>query len=173
MKGNALDRESILTLINSTPSLLEGYCDLSVQLQPNGFDLTICEINSFNSSGQVDMTNEQRIISDIHTLQFDQDDYIQLDPGPHLITFNEVVRLPLDIMALSNSRSSLLRCGVAMHTAVWDAGYHGRSQALLVVYNSQGFRIKRNARLIQLVFFRLSRSLKEGYKGIYKGENIS
>ena len=66
-------------------------------------------INSFNSSGQVDMTNEQRIISDIHTLQFDQDDYIQLDPGPHLITFNEVVRLPLDIMALSNSRSSLLR----------------------------------------------------------------
>lgn len=173
MQGNALDRESILTLINSTPSLLEEYCDLSIQLQPNGFDLTICKINSFNSSGQVDMTNEQRIISDITNLPFDQDDYIELDPGPYLITFNEVIRLPLDIMALAKSRSSLLRCGVAVHTAVWDAGYHGRSQALIVVYNSQGFRVKRNARLIQLVFMRLSRPLKEGYEGIFKGENIS
>ena len=119
------------------------------------------------------MTNEQRIISDIHTLPFEQDGYVQLDPGPHLITFNEIIRLPLDIMALGNSRSSLLRCGVAVHTAVWDAGYHGRSQALIVVYNSHGFRVKRNARLIQLVFFRLSQPLEEGYHGIFKGENLS
>ena len=173
MQGNTLNRESILTRINSTPPLLDNYCDLSVQLQPNGFDLTMCEINSFNSAGQVDISNEERVISDTTTIPFNQDDYLELDPGPHLITFNEVVHLPLDLMALGNSRSSLLRCGVAVHTAVWDAGYHGRSQALIVVYNSHGFRVKRNARLIQLVFFRLSQPLEEGYHGIFKGENLS
>ncbi|HUV75718.1 MAG TPA: deoxyuridine 5'-triphosphate nucleotidohydrolase, partial [Dehalococcoidales bacterium] len=56
-------------------------------------------------------------------------------------------------------------------TAVWDAGYSGRSQSLMVVYNPQGFRVQRNARIIQLVFLQLTRET-EGYQGTYQGENI-
>jgi dUTP pyrophosphatase len=73
-------------------------------------------------------------------------------------------------MALAMPRSSLLRCGVTVHTAVWDAGYSGRSQSLMVVYNPRGFRLQRNARIVQLVFFRLTQET-EGYQGIYQGEN--
>ena len=53
----------------------------------------------------------------------------------------------------------------------WDAGYHGRSQSLMMVYNPQGFRLQKNARIIQLIFFRLT-SETEGYSGTYQGENI-
>ena len=74
-------------------------------------------------------------------------------------------------MALGRPRSSLLRCAVSVGTAVWDAGYEGRSQALLMVYNRYGFRLKRNARLMQLVFFRLTGET-EGYTGLFQGENI-
>ena len=33
-------------------------------------------------------------------------------------------------MALGFARSSLLRSGCGIQNAVWDAGYHGRSEAL-------------------------------------------
>ncbi|HLB27762.1 MAG TPA: deoxyuridine 5'-triphosphate nucleotidohydrolase, partial [Dehalococcoidales bacterium] len=72
---------------------------------------------------------------------------------------------------LGRPRSSLLRCGVTVNTAVWDAGYSGRSQSLLVVYNPLGFRLQKDARVVQLVFFRLTGET-EGYKGAYQGENI-
>ncbi len=85
--------------------------------------------------------------------------------------YNEVVHLPRDIMALGRPRSSLLRCGVGVGTAVWDAGYEGRSQSLLIVHNPHGFRVQRNARITQLVFFELTGE-SEGYNGIYQGENI-
>ena len=74
-------------------------------------------------------------------------------------------------MALGRPRSSLLRCGVNVGTAVWDAGYSGRSQSLLVVHNPSGFSLEKNARLTQLVFFELTGE-SEGYQGIYQGENI-
>jgi len=63
---------------------------------------------------------------------------------------------------------------VGLHTAVWDAGYHGRSQALLTVYNPSGFRVARDARIVQMVFMYLARSLsaEEAYQGRFQGENI-
>jgi len=93
-------------------------------------------------------------------------------PGHYLVTFNEVVSLPRWLMALGRPRSSLLRMGVSLHTAVWDAGYGGRSQALLVVHNVAGFRLQRDARIAQLVFFPLSAPDDRGYDGGYQGENL-
>jgi dUTP pyrophosphatase len=89
-----------------------------------------------------------------------------------LITLNEVVALPLDIMALGRPRSSLLRSGVSIHTAVWDAGYQGRSQALLVVHHPEGYRVRKGARLLQLVFWRLAMPVDQGYQGTYQRENL-
>jgi dUTP pyrophosphatase len=41
------------------------------------------------------------------------------------------------------------------------------------VHNPQGVRLKKNARLMQLVFFRLGREAERVYAGRYQGENIS
>jgi dUTP pyrophosphatase len=122
------------------------------------------------SAGKITVDNSQRVVSDLSPLVFDGMGSIELVPGTYIITYNEVVHLPKDIMALGRPRSSLLRCGVTVGTAVWDAGYSGRSQSLLVVYNPRGFRVQRNARIIQLVFFTLTGE-SEGYSGVYQGEN--
>src|SRR5438034_975829 len=101
----------------------------------------------------------------------DKDGWWDLHRGAYVITYREKVNLPHDLMALARPRSTLLRSGVAIHAAVWDAGYSGRGEGLLSVLNARGWRIQRGARVLQLVFFRLSRPTLEGYKGRYLGEN--
>mgnify|MGYP000886288974 FL=1 len=88
-----------------------------------------------------------------------------------MITYNEVVHLPLHIMALGRPRSSLLRMSVSIGTAVWDAGYHGRSQSLLVVYNPHGVSLEKNSRLMQLVFFTVEGGTR-AYNGFFQNENL-
>ena len=123
------------------------------------------------SSGRIAVADSQRLVSDLTPLVFDGLNFIDLIPGAYIITYNEIIHLPKNVMALATPRSSLLRCGVTINTAVWDAGYSGRSQSLMVVYNPQGFRVQKNARIVQLVFFRLTQET-EGYQGAYQGENI-
>jgi len=166
-----LSRQEIKRLLKKKPPLVEGYIDLEEQVQPNGVDLTLREVALLQSSGRITARNDQRLVSDLSPLVFDGLGYIDLVPGAYIITYNEVVHLPENIMALGRPRSSLLRCGVTVGTAVWDAGYEGRSQSLLVVYNPLGFRLQKNARVIQLIFMRLSQKT-QGYKGAYQGENI-
>ena len=167
-----LSREYILSLLKETPPLVENLCDIQQQVQPNGIDLTVKEVASFLSPGNISPMNEARVLSDTSSLVFDNLGGIDLSPGPYLVTHNEIINLPTSIMALAMPRSSLLRCGVSVHNAVWDAGYSGRSQSLIVIYNPHGFRLQKDARVIQLVFFHLSREVTEGYSGMFQRENI-
>ena len=161
----------IRRLINQEPPLIEGYIDLESQLQVNGFELTLRDVAIMQTPGRIGFDNSQRVISEVSPLVFDGLGDIELIPGTYLITYNEVVHLPKNIMALGRPRSSLLRCGVTIGTAVWDAGYEGRSQSLLVVYNTRGIRLQKNARIMQLIFMEMTGE-SGGYNGIYQGENI-
>jgi len=167
-----LSREDILKMLKASPPLADNLFDIQQQVQPNGIDLTLKEIALLSSSGSLGLSNESRALSSTSPLVFDGLGRIDLLPGCYLVTYNEVVNIPRNIMALATPRSSLLRCGVSIHSAVWDAGYSGRSQSLMVVYNQRGFRIYRNARIVQMVFFLLSREVSQGYQGIFQGENV-
>jgi dUTP pyrophosphatase len=166
-----LSGRDIRRLMERKPPLVEGWIDLDEQVQANGFDLTLRDVAVMQTAGRITAANSQRVISDLSPLVFDGTDGIDLIPGTYIITYNEIVHLPKNIMALGRPRSSLLRCGVNVGTAVWDAGYEGRSQSLFMVYNNRGFRVQKNARITQLVFFELTGET-EGYRGIYQGENI-
>jgi dUTP pyrophosphatase len=171
-KKGVLTREDILELLKLQPPLVAAAVNLEEQLQPNGIDLTVREISSFSSRGNLTETNEGRELSRTSPIVFDVHGGADLVPGAYLVTFNEVVSLPAYVMALGRPRSSLNRCGVSMHSAVWDAGYSGRSQSMLVVYNAHGFRLYKNARVMQLVFFHTTRPVDKGYSGKYQNENI-
>jgi dUTP pyrophosphatase len=166
-----LSQQDIHRLLQQEPPLIEGGINLDEQVQPNGVDLTLREVAMLQSSGRVAVQDSQRLVSNLAPLVFDGLDFVDLMPGAYIVTYNEIVHLPKNVMALATPRSSLLRCGVMVNTAVWDAGYSGRSQSLMVVYNPQGFRLQRNARIVQLVFLWLTGET-EGYQGIYQGENI-
>jgi dUTP pyrophosphatase len=166
-----LSANDIRKLIDQDPPLVEGYLDLESQVQPNGFDITLRDISRLQTPGQITVNNAERVVSELSPLGFDGTGFIKLNSGIYSITYNEIVHLPNNVMALARPRSSLLRCGVSVGTAVWDAGYSGRSESLLNVYHPGGFRIQKNARVVQLVFFRLTEET-DGYSGTYQNENI-
>jgi dUTP pyrophosphatase len=171
--GGALGREELLRRIQSDRPLISEYLSLGEQLQPNGFDLSIAQISELEERGVLGSTNADRSLPGTRPLPFDDSGWLNLPPGPYQVLFNEIVDLPNDLMALGRPRSSLCRCGATLGTAVWDAGYRGRSTALLVIENRDGLRIARDARLMQLVFFTLNAPTTQGYDGAYQGENIS
>jgi dUTP pyrophosphatase len=113
------------------------------------------------------------VLPQLSVMPFADDGFLDLLPGIYHVLYNEVVSLPKNFMALARPRSSLNRSGVTIHSAVWDAGYAGRSTSLLEVLNPAGFRVQRNARVLQLVFFALASADAEGYRGVYQGENLA
>ncbi|MGB7724064.1 MAG: deoxyuridine 5'-triphosphate nucleotidohydrolase [Dehalococcoidales bacterium] len=170
--SGVLSKKDIKKLIQQNPSLVEGFIDLEQQLQPNGFDITLRDVAMLQNMGQIGRDNAQRRLPDLAPLVFNNQGFMELLPGSYMITYNEIVHIPTDLMALARPRSSLLRCGASIGTAVWDAGYSGRSQSLMIVYNPNGFRLQKDARVAQLVFMTLSAET-EGYAGKYQNENIN
>jgi dUTP pyrophosphatase len=96
--------------------------------------------------------------------------WFSLPPATYGIRYVEAVEMPTDCGGLCFPRSSLLRMGLTVPTAVWDAGYGGRGESLLMVTNPHGVRLQRGARIAQLVVFRLI-SATTGYSGRYQGEH--
>jgi dUTP pyrophosphatase len=148
--------------------LIEGLH--SSQFQPCGIDITLKEVYSFKSAGIIDFDNKERRISEVEPIQF-KDDKIELEQGCYKVVFNEYVKIPNNVAGLCLPRSSLLRCGVGLNCAVWDPGYEGRSEALLVVHNPHGIKFRKNAKIGQMIFIRLADTTKSLYSGQYKGEN--
>ncbi len=169
--GGVLSGEEIQELILSETRLVADFLDLDTQVQPNGFDLTLEEVRRFSGRGNIAVSNDERVLPDLEAVVPDDGGYLDLSPSPYHITYRETVNIPRDLMAFGRPRSSLTRSGVSIHTAVWDAGYSGRSTSLMMVDNPHGFRVQVGARVAQLVFIRLSDATAEGYSGIYQGEN--
>ena len=152
--------------------LVESMIDPETQTQMCGVELTLQKIERFLTAGAVAFDNKERKLPETEPLNFDEMGWIELTAGAYLVTFNEIVNIPKDVAAMARARSTLLRCGATLETALWDPGYRGRSQSLLVVYNPQGLKLKKDARLMQLVFLRLENEAEKLYSGKYQGENI-
>lgn len=151
--------------------LVEGAVNLESQIQPNGVDLTVRNVYRVRGLGALDFDNISRHIPDQEELDWPGGGSpLFLAPGPYLVRYNETINLPQNLMALVFGRSSLMRCGVSFTGAVWDAGYSGRGQSLIVVHNPMGLELYPNAKIAQLVFFTLTAPSLRGYSGIYQGE---
>ena len=146
--------------------------DPKLQVQPNGIELTLQRVEAHDGPGAIAFDNSERKLPGTKKIDFDEEGWVHLLKGSYKIVFNEIVNIPKNLAAIAKPRSSLLRCGATVETAVWDAGYSGRSESLLVVYNNDGFRVKKDARVLQLLFFRLGGEVDKGYSGIYQNENI-
>jgi len=153
--------------------LVQGMLSAADQIQPNGIELTLAQVSRFKDAGRVSVSNKNRRPSDTETIQFDENGAIFCSPGCYLVTFNEITNIPGDVFAIARVRSTLLRSGATIETALWDSGYCGRSSALLLVHNPAGIWLEKNSRLIQLVFFGLGEEVKKTYSGRYQHENTA
>jgi dUTP pyrophosphatase len=166
--GTLVAGAALRALIDSERPLVSSAVDLAAQSQPNGVDLTLANIVSFAGAGALGFADADRRLPETADVAFDAEGWTHLAPGAYRIAFNEVVDLPLDVYGIAWPRSSLLRMGCDLGTAFWDSGYRGRGQCLLVVHNPCGLDLRRDARVAQIVFFRLDAAVEQGYSGRYK-----
>ncbi len=170
--GSVLCGNGMRELVESKRPLVEGMVSPELQMQENGIELTVREVSRWTGAGSIALTNEERRLAECSPVHFDDDGWVFLEQGTYKILYNEIVNLPMNVVAIGRPRSSLLRCGATVASAVWDAGYSGRGEGLLIVTNPNGLRLKRDARVLQLLFLTLSESLARGYEGKYQGENV-
>ncbi len=168
--AGALTRQDILELIAAEPPLVSSLVEGEDQVQPNGIDLTAAEVARLLTPGR--LGRHERRLPSVEELETDAQGFYQLPQGVYRVRYNEELALPADIMAIGRPRSTLLRCGVTIGTAVWDAGYRGRSDSLLTVHHPAGFSLQRHSRVTQIVFFRLT-GVTRPYHGYYQGENLA
>jgi dUTP pyrophosphatase len=167
-----LNREEIKRLITKF-GLVSGFIDLDTQMTPNGIDLTVGQISEFTSAGALDFSNKERVLPENRLFEpkkkksSDEFGWWHLSRGAYKIVTNESVALPLDLIGIAFPRSSLLRMGMFTQTGVWDAGFRGKSEFILIVENPLGAQIKQNARVVQLMFTRITET-EQGYNGMYQ-----
>ncbi len=138
------------------------------QLDCAGVKLTLCEVYTLEEAGEI-LPDSKRVPRYLK-VEPDERGVFDLGKGAYIVRYCEYVRIPEDSMALAIPRSSLLRSGVTLFTAVWDPGYEGRGYGLLLVLNEHGVRIGSRSQIAQLVYVRLTEKSAIPYRGAYYRE---
>ena len=135
------------------------------QVQPNGVDLTLDAVERFDEPGHLGRDGKE--IGAREAVET-ADGVYRLDPGGYAATYGEQISVPAGHVGFVLPRSSLMRMGAMLNTAVWDAGYEGRGEGLLQVHHP--IRIERGARFAQFVLAEAGH--EETYEGTYQGERL-
>jgi dUTP pyrophosphatase len=154
-------------------AMLDGVIDAETQTQPNGFDMTLQKVEAFmnNDMGVLDFDNSRRHKTNVGIVPFDSRGAVLLGRGSYLITLDPKMEIPKDEVWMLKPRSSLVRMGAYIDSGVFDAGFIGRGQVLLTVNNLQGIKLYKDARVAQMVAFKIEGGeVKEGYNGIYQND---
>jgi dCTP deaminase len=88
-----------------------------------------------------------------------------------LATTMETVKLPNDLVAFVEGRSSIGRIGLFIQNAGWvDPGFEGQITLELFNANSLPIRLEAGRRICQLVFCRMDQAALRPYRGKYQGQ---
>lgn len=88
-----------------------------------------------------------------------------------LATTLEYIKLPNDLTAFVEGRSSVGRIGLFVQNAGWvDPGFEGELTLELFNANRQPIRLRAGRRICQLVFARMDRAAERPYRGKYLGQ---
>lgn len=99
-------------------------------------------------------------------------DEIIIPPKSFLLaTTEEYVKLPNNLTAFVEGRSSIGRIGLFIQNAGWvDPGFEGQITLELFNANSLPIRLKAGRRICQLVFCKMDQAAMNPYKGKYQGQ---
>jgi len=91
-----------------------------------------------------------------------------------LATTREYIKLPRDLTAFVEGRSSIGRIGLFIQNAGWvDPGFEGNITLELYNANSLPIKLKAGRRVCQLVFCKMDQAAAQSYNGKYQGQKKS
>jgi deoxycytidine triphosphate deaminase len=140
--------------------------DSGEQKQPAGYDVTVSSIHSYPKTkytlgvakGESSKLEEVPLV----------DGHYELDAGAYFVELNEITTIPGDAIGILLPRSTLLRNGLDVRTALFDPGYSGQPKVMLVCHRPS--RVQRFARIGQLVIIKSDGNFSSQYSGQYQGE---
>jgi len=167
---SVLSGGDLIHYLRKEPPIVDKMKDPRVQVGVNGIDLSVGKVERFDGPGIVGFKSEDTTLPSLREVRIESSTH--LDPGAYKITYNEEIHVPMNFVAVARPRSTLLRLGVTVETALWDSGYEGISESLLLVHNPSGVDLHKNARVVQLVFLKGSQRVMIGYRGRYYREHL-
>jgi dCTP deaminase len=142
---------------------LEEFC-----IQPASIDLRLgtrfLKVDE-HDLGMLDLDSE---IPYVHVTR----EEIVIPPGSFMLASTmEYVKLPHNVTAFVEGRSSIGRIGLFVQNAGWvDPGFEGELTLELFNANRQPIRLRAGRRVCQLVFARMDRPAQTPYQGKYQGQ---
>ncbi|MCC7429846.1 dCTP deaminase [bacterium] len=89
-----------------------------------------------------------------------------------LATTQEYIKIPDNVTAFVEGRSSIGRIGLFIQNAGWvDPGFEGKITLELYNANILPIRLKAGKRICQLVFAFMDKNAENPYRGKYQGQN--
>jgi len=137
------------------------------QKQPAGFDVTVNNIQSYSQS-RFTLGIEKGENSALVQVPVSDGSYFDLSPGAYFVELNEITTIPPDAIGILLPRSTLLRNGLDVRTALFDPGYSGQPKVMLVCHRP--VRIQKYSRIGQLIILKSDREFTSKYSGQYQGE---
>ena len=97
-------------------------------------------------------------------------DEFVINPGEHiLMVTEEYIKLPNDVIAFVNLRSSFARLGIFVPPTIVDAGFEGQL-TIEVVGSEFPVKLRRGTRFLHLVFAKTLTPVENPYRGRYQGQ---
>lgn len=171
-------------MINGIDYLKKTYPDRDDNdYQPSGLDLRLGKVFSLKEEeGEVyGILNGQKLIPDHEEVPLTQFHDVEcgidifgwaLAPGiPYICQVQEQIKIGDNNAQLYLPRSTLLRAGINVYTALGDLGYNGHLSFLVINHSNSFFFIEKGERFAQLVDFEV-RGGSESYDGDYQEKEI-
>lgn len=155
--------------------IIEPDPDLETQLQPSSLDLRLGDrFTRFKPEEH----GEERVIDMRHTdvsklMTTHVGDTVVLGPGGFVLAHTrERVKIPNDLVAVVDGRSSLGRMGLMVHVTAGyiDPGFEGQITLELHNVGEAPIRLYAGDRVCQLRFHRMAKPAVSPYAGKYQGD---
>lgn len=139
-----------------------------------GFDLRLREVYAITGPGNLGIedrsTSSTELVASYETAPGESFSFRARQF--YLVTTVEEVSLDQDMIAIVHPRSTLLRSGVSLITAVTAPGYEGKLTFGLHVIGSFPFTVELGARFAHINFLQLDQPANE-YRGQWQGGRVS
>ena len=149
------------------------YPNFKGDIEPAGIDLRVGKVYEILDSDEVGMYADTKRLPPLKELAKSKkvlpdknitEGYYLRSGRIYSIMIDRKMDIPEDVLQLYFPRSSLLRCGLNLHTAVGDCGFSGHLQFLIKNDSDTDFFLGDNERFAQTVSF----EVKEG--SLYDGD---
>lgn len=145
------------------------------QYQPAGIDLKLGKIETFNTDQKFyGLVNGKKYLPECKELRMNaisvdghMTNVYSLEPYvPYIATVQDKIEIDEQSLQFYKPRSSVLRCGTNVFTAIGDPGFYGHLSFLVINFLPVDFIISKGERFAQLVDIRVDGIMKK-YDGDY------